>query len=159
LAIASVNVCSLLLVRSETRRREVAVRGALGATHLRLLRQFVTEGMLLAILGCAAGIGVALWVMTLLVHLVPKAMIDHVPFLALVGFNWHTVLFAAGVVLLTTLLLATTPMLRLGFQRIHDGLSEGGRGAAGSMWRRLGANLAVVEMAIAVILLVGAGLL
>ena len=159
LAIASVNVCSLLLVRSETRRREVAVRGALGATHLRLMRQFVTEGMLLAILGCAAGIGVALWLMTLLVHMVPKGMADRVPFLALVGLNRHTVLFATGVVLLTTLLLATTPMLRLGFQRIHDGLSEGGRGSAGRMWRRLGANLAVVEMAIAVILLVGAGLL
>ena len=159
LVIACVNVASLLLVRSESRRREVAVRGALGATHLRLMRQFVTEGMLLSALGCVGGIGVALWLMKLLVHLVPKAMADRVPFIALVGLNSHTAMFALLIAGVTTLMLAVTPMMRLGFQRIHDGLSEGGRGAAGSLWRRLGANLAVVEMAIAVVLLVAAGLL
>lgn len=159
LMIACVNVASLLLVRSESRRREVAVRGALGATYLRLLRQFVTEGMLLAFLGCVGGLGIALWLMKLLVHLVPKTMADRVPFIGLVGLNPHTVLFAACIAAISTLLLATTPMMRLGFQRIHDDLAEGGRGAAGSLWRRLGANLAVIELAIAVVLLVGAGLL
>jgi macrolide transport system ATP-binding/permease protein len=123
------------------------------------MRQFVTEGMLLAVLGCAGGISIALWLMKLMVHMVPKAMADHVPFLALVGFNRHTVLFAAGIVAATAVLMAFTPMMRLGFQRIHDGLAEGGRGAAGSLWRRFGANLAVAELAIAVVLLVGAGLL
>jgi len=159
LMIACVNVASLLLVRSESRRREVAVRGALGATHLRLMRQFVTEGILLASLGCAGGIGVAIWLMKLLVHLVPKTAADHIPFLALVGLNWHTALFAVAIATMTTLLLATAPMMRLGFQRIYDGLSEGGRGVAGRLWKRLGANLAVAELAIAVVLLVGAGLL
>jgi predicted permease len=159
LVIACVNVASLLLVRSESRRREVAVRGALGATHLRLMRQFVTEGMLLAALGSVAGIGVALWLMKLLVHLVPKAMADGAPFISLVGLNPHTVLFAGCIAAVSTVLLATTPMMRLGFQHIHDGLSEGARGAAGRLWKRLGANLAVVELAIAVVLLVGAGLL
>ena len=159
LIIASVNVASLLLVRSESRRREIAVRGALGATYFRLMRQFVTEGVLLSVLGCAAGLCVSIWLMSLLLHLIPKAMLDNVPFLKLVGLNQHTFLFAAFIGLLTSLLLATTPMLRLAFQRIHDGLSEGGRGAAGTLWRRLGANLAVVELAIAVVLLVGAGLL
>lgn len=159
LMIACVNVASLLLVRSESRRREVAVRGALGATYLRLARQFITEGVLLASLGCAGGISVAIWLMKLLVHLVPKTAADNIPFLALVGLNWHTGLFAVAIAAMTTLLLAAAPMMRLGFQRIHDGLSEGGRGAASSLWRRLGANLAVVELAIAVVLLVGAGLL
>lgn len=159
LLIASVNVASLLLVRSESRRREVAVRGALGATHIRLMRLFVTEGMLLASLGCVGGVCVALWLMKLLVHVVPKTMADHVPFIALVGLNFHTVLVAGSITAITTLLLATTPMVRLGFQPIHDDLSEGGRGAAGTLWRRLGANLAVLELAIAVVLLVGAGLL
>lgn len=159
LMIACVNVSSLLLVRSESRRREVAVRGALGATHLRLMRQFVTEGMLLAVLGCVAGFCVALWLMKLLVHLVPKTMAARVPFIALVGLNSHTVLFAGCIAILTALLLAITPMIRLGFQPIHGGLSEGGRSAAGSLWRRLGANLAVVELAIAMVLLVGAALL
>jgi predicted permease len=159
LLIACVNVASLLLVRSESRRREIAVRGALGATPVRLLRQFVTEGLLLAAAGCLAGLGVAVWLMTLLMRLIPKDLADYVPFLRLVGLNAHTGMFAAGVAIFCALLLAATPAVRLSFQDIRVGLGEGGRGAAGRLWQRLGANLVVVELAIAVVLLVGAGLL
>jgi predicted permease len=159
LLIACVNVASLLLVRSESRRREIAVRGALGATPTRLLCQFVTEGLLLAAAGCLAGLGVAAWLITLLLRLMPKDLADYVPFWRLVGLNAHTALFAAGVAALCALLLAATPAVRLSFQDIRVGLGEGGRGAAGRMWQRLGANLVVVELAIAVVLLVGAGLL
>ena len=159
LLIACINVASLLLVRSESRRREIAVRGALGATPIRLVRQFVTEGLLLATAGCLGGLLIGGWLMTLLTRMVPKGMADYVPFLRIVGLNGHTALFAAAVALLSAILLAATPTLRLSFQDIRVGLGEGGRAAAGRLWQRLGANLVVVELAIAVVLLVGAGLL
>ena len=159
LLIACVNVASLVLVRAESRRRETAVRGALGATPSRLVRQFVTEGLLLASLGCAAGAVLAVVMMSLLARLVPKPMAQGMPFLAVVGLNRHTALFAAGSTLIAALLLAATPALRLAFREIHEGLTDGGRGAASRFWRRLGANLVVVELTVAVVLLAGAGLL
>jgi len=159
LLIACINVASLLLVRSESRKREIAVRGALGATSSRLARQFVTEGLLLAFAGCLAALLVAAGVMSMLTHMIPKVMADALPFLGLVGFNAHTAEFAAAIALLAALLLAATPTLRLSFQPIRDGLMEGGRSAAGRFWRRMGANLVVAELAVAVILLVSAGLL
>jgi predicted permease len=159
LLIACVNVASLLLVRAEKRRREIAVRGALGATPARLMRQFVTEGLLLAVAGCAGGLFVATGLMALLTRIVPKAMADGMPFLSIVGLSWHTVLFAACVTLLASGLLAAIPLLRIKLNDLHAGLAEAGRGAAGRLWQRLGANLVVVELAVAVVLLVGAGLL
>jgi predicted permease len=159
LLIACVNVSSLVLVRSENRRREIAVRGALGATPARLVKQFVTEGCLLATFASGAGIVIAAALMRLLAGLVPKAMASSMPFLELVGLNTHTVGFAAGTAVLAALLLTATPVLRLSFQRMRDGLSDGDRGVASQLWHRLGANLVVIELAIAVVLLAGAGLL
>ncbi len=159
LLIACVNVSSLVLARAENRRREIAVRGALGATPARLVKQFATEGLFLAVLGSGAGIIVAAALMRLLVRLVPKDMASGMPFLGGVGLNAHTAGFAVAVAALAALLLAITPMLRLSFQRIRAGLPDGGRGAASQIWRRLGANLVVFELAIAVVLLAGAGLL
>ena len=159
LLIACVNVASLMLVRAESRRRETAVRGALGATPQRLVRQFVTEGLLLAGLGCGAGVLLAIAWMSLLARLVPKAIMQGMPFLAVVGLNQHTALFAAGATLMAAVLLAATPALRLASREIREGLSEGGRGAASRFWRRFGANLVVVELTVAVVLLAGAGLL
>jgi len=159
LLMACVNVASLLLVRSEARRREIAVRGALGATPARLVRQFVTEAFLLAGAGCAAGTLVAVWLMKLLAHLVPKSVETHLPFFGSVGLNAHTAEFAVAVAAGSALLLAAMPVLRLPFQDIREGLNEGGRNAAGRLWQRLGANLVVVELSLAVVLLAGAGLL
>ena len=160
LLIACVNVASLLLVRAESRRREVAVRSALGATPARLARQFVTEGLLLAAVGCGGGLMVAAWTMTLLARLVPKDIAaEAMPYLSRVGINSHTALFAVAVALGAAIVLAATPMLRHRAQRLADNLAEGGRGAAGRFWQRLGANLVVVELMVAVVLLAGAGLL
>jgi predicted permease len=159
LVIACVNVASLLLVRSESRRREVAVRGALGATPLRLARQFVTEGLLLALAGCGAGLVAAAGTIALLKALMPRLMLDGAPFLATVRLNAHTCLFAGAVALMAASLMALTPVLRLAFHDIHGALSEGGRGAASRFWRRLGAHLVVVELTVAVVLLASAGLL
>jgi len=159
LIIACVNVASLMLVRSESRKREMAVRGALGATRTRMMRQFITEGMVLAGAASVAGLLAASWIMRLLIQLIPKSVVIHLPFVDNVRLNSHTWSAAAAVALLATLLLGATPTLRLSFQHIRDGLSEGGRAAAGRFWQRMGANFVVVELVIAVVLLVGAGLL
>jgi predicted permease len=159
LGIACVNVASLVLVRSESRRREIAVRGALGATPARLVQQFVTEGLLLAMAGSVAGFLVAGALMHLLVGLVPKDMAAGMPFLDGVELNAHTAAFAAAIAVVAALLLAATPILRLSFRKVRDNLAVGDRGGSGLLWRRLGANLVVVELAIAVVLLAGAGLL
>jgi predicted permease len=159
LLIASVNVASLLLVRSESRKREIAVRGALGASPRRLVRQFVTEGMMLAGIGCLLGVAGALQFMRLLGKLIPKDMMASMPYLQGLGLNGHVLAFACALAVLATALFAITPIARLQFTEIREGLSQGGRTAAGVVWRRFGANLVVVELATAMVLLVGAGLL
>lgn len=159
LLIACVNIASLLLVRSETRRREIAVRGALGATPARLLRQFLTESLLLSIAGCGAGLFVALIMMSLLRGLFPQRIAGFAPFLNNVGLHAHTGIFAGVGALLAMLIMAMTTALRVAQRNIHDELSEGGRTSAGRFWRRFGANLVVVELTIAMVLLAGAGLL
>ena len=159
LLIACINVSSLVLVRTESRRREIAVRGALGATSAQLVKQFVTEGLLLSVFGSVAGIIVAAGLIRLLARLVPKDMASSMPFLDGAGLNAHTIGFAAAIALLAALLLSVAPMLRLSFQQLREGLCDGDRGAASRLWRRLAANLVVFELAIAVILLADAGLL
>jgi predicted permease len=159
LLISCVNVASLVLVRSEGRKREIAVRGALGATPARLVRQFVTEALLFAALGTLAGLMVAAGLMKLLAGLVPMDMAPSMPFLQGAGLNAHTGAFAAVVALLAALILTATPALRLPLQKVRSGLAEADRGGTSVFWRRLGANLVVVELAIAVVLLAGAGLL
>jgi len=159
LIIACVNVSSLLLVRSESRRREIAVRGALGATPARLLRQFVTEALLLAVAGCGAGVLAAAGMMALLGSVFPQPIAQQATFLTKVGLHWHVWIFAGAVALMAMALMALTPALRLAIRDIHGALSEGGRTAAGRFWKRMGANLVVVELTIAMVLLAGAGLL
>jgi len=159
LAIACVNIGSLLLVRSESRRREIAVRGALGASRMRLARQFVTEGLLLVTLSTVLGIGLAVATLHLLLSMIPTTLILYVPFFRSLAFNSHMLLFATGVAFVAVMLFAIPPMLRSPLNAVRGGLADGGRGSAGTLWRRFGANLVVLELAIAVVLLVGAGLL
>lgn len=159
LLIACVNVASLLLVRSESRRREMAVRGALGASPRRLVRQFITEGMLLASIGCILGIAGAERSMRMLAGLIPKDMMAAMPFLHSLGMNVRVLVFACLLAVGAGAIFALTPILRLRFSEIREGLSEGGRAAAGVVWRRFGSKLVAVELATAMVLLTGAGLL
>jgi predicted permease len=159
LVIACVNVASLLLVRSESRKREIAVRGALGASSARLIQQFAIEGLVLVALGTGLGLISAHWGIQLLTKLIPADMIAYAPYLQGLGLNLHSLAFACTTSLLAAALFSVTPLVRLPFASMREGLAEGSRGSAGTAWRRLGSNLVVVELAIAVVLLVGAGLL
>ncbi len=159
LLIACVNVASLLLVRSESRRKEIAVRGALGASPLRLVRQFVTEGVLLVFGSSLLGLVCAVFASRALLSLIPTDMLLHMPYLRGLGVNFHVVCFALGIALLATAIFSLTPIVRLSFGEMREGLTEGSRGSAGVLWRKIGANLTVLELAIATVLLVGAGLL
>ena len=159
LLIACVNVASLLLVRSENRRREIAVRGALGASRARLSRQFITEGLLLVAIGSILGLASAFGAIRLLLHLLSKDMMQRMPYFDVLGLNFRVMAFAGGVAVLAAVVFSLTPMLRLSVMNVREGLAEGSRGSAGVLWRRLGSHLVVVELAIAIVLLVGAGLL
>jgi macrolide transport system ATP-binding/permease protein len=159
LVIACVNVSSLLLVRSESRRREIAVRGALGASRMRLMRQFLTESLVLVLVGGLLGLLSAGVAMQALLRLISKDMMSSMPYLSGIRLNLHVVTFAIAVSALAAALFAMTPILRLPLTTLREGLTDGGRGTAGTLWRRFGANLVVVELAVAVVLLVGAGLL
>ena len=159
LVIALVNVASLLLVRSESRRREMAVRTSLGASRGRIVRQFLTEGLVLIVIGCLIGLAGAQMVIRLLLKLIPADMMPSVPYLEGAGFNFHVLLFAGAMALFAAFLFAVTPLLRLPKGDPHVDIAEGGRWSAGLSWRRLGSKLVVVEFATAVVLLVSAGLL
>jgi macrolide transport system ATP-binding/permease protein len=159
LVIACVNVSSLLLVRSASRKREIAVRGALGASRGRLIRQFITEGLVLMAAGSWLGLIAADGAIEILTRLISKDMMAGMPYLAGLGLNSHVLLFAGGVSLFAAALFSFAPVVRLPLTKLQEGLSEGGRGYAGTLWRRFAANLVVAELAIAVVLLVGAGLL
>jgi macrolide transport system ATP-binding/permease protein len=159
LVIACVNVSSLLLVRSASRKREIAVRGALGASRGRLIRQFITEGLVLMAAGSLLGLAVADGAIQVLKRLISRDMMAGMPYLAGLGLNSHVLLFAGLISVFAAALFSVAPVVRLPLTKLREGLSEGGRGYAGTLWRRFAANLVVAELAIAVVLLVGAGLL
>jgi predicted permease len=159
LLIAGVNVASLLLVRCESRKREIAVRGALGAGRGRLISQFVTEGLVLIAVGAALGLACAYWAMQLLTRLIPEDMMARMPYLHGLGLNVRVLAFAGAISLLAAVLFSLTPILHFSFPEMREGLTEASRGSSGITWRRLGSKLVVLELATAMVLLVGAGLL
>ncbi|HYL77788.1 MAG TPA: ABC transporter permease [Bryobacteraceae bacterium] len=159
LLIASVNVASLLLVRAENRRKEMAVRSSLGASRGRMVSQFVTEGVVLVISGSIIGLACASWVMQLLTALVPANMMVRMPFLQGLGLHGRVLGFAGIIGLLAAMLFSVTPAFHLSLSTMREGLTEGSRGSAGNAWRRLGSKLVVVELATTMVLLACAGLL
>jgi predicted permease len=159
LVIACTNVASLLLARSESRKREMAVRIALGASPARLIRQFVTEGLVLVVGASMVGLVAASAAMRLLISLIPPDMLSDMPYLQGLGLNLHALIFAAAIGLLAVALFSLAPVSRLRLMTMREDLADAARGSAGTAWRRLGSNLVVAELATAMVLLAGAGLL
>jgi predicted permease len=157
--IAGVNVVSLLLVRFEGRRREIAVRGALGASVARLIRQFVTEAFVLVAVSTVFGLAASFGGMRILLRLLSKDMLMKMPYLQEIGMNRNVLIFAAALAVISLAMFSLAPILRLSSKEMREDLNEGSRAASGTVWRRLGSNLVVVELAVAMVLLVGAGLL
>jgi predicted permease len=159
LAIACINVVSLLLVRSEGRKRELAVRSTLGASNGRLIRQFVTEAFVLVAVGVSGGLLAAAGGIRLLFGLMSEDMRARMPFLDAVGLNWRVVSVAVLLALGAMLIFTLAPAVRVRFADLREGLAEGSRGSSGNAWRRLGFKLVIFELATAMVMLVGAGLL
>lgn len=154
LLIGCVNVANLLLARAATRRREVAIRAAIGGGTWRIVRQLLTESMVLALVGGLAAIALAYLGIRLFVAFGPP----NVPRLQDAGLQTEVLLFALGITLLTGLVFGIAPALRAGRENLLDSLREGGRNSLPPSRDRLRGMLVVGEIAVAVVLLVGAGL-
>ena len=154
LAVACVNVSNLLLARSTARTREYAVRAALGAGRWRLLRQSLTESLLLSLAGGGLGLLLAAWVTRAALDALPTGL----PRADEVELDVRVLLFTLGVSLLTGVLAGLAPALKTSQGRLSETLKEGGRGASGGRGRAQGA-LVALEMALALVLLIGAGLM
>lgn len=155
LLIACLNVANLLLVRASRRNREIALRAALGAKRIRVVRQMLTESFVLALGGAIFGIPIAMWALKLFVSLNAQ----HLPRIENAGLDGNVLLFTAGIALLTSVVFGLVPALRASSPNLTEFMKEGRGTTASGSHQRLRGALVVTETAIGLVLLVVAGLL
>ena len=153
LLIACANVAGLLIARGASRRRELAVRTALGAGRGRLMQQLLTESVVLALVGGALGLLVAAWTLQLLIGFAP----ENLPRLADVALDWRIALFAFGATIAVGIIFGLTPALQSSRPELNADLKDGGR--SGTSRTGLRNVMVVAQVALALVLLIGAGLM
>ena len=156
LLISCVNVANLMLARASTRGREIAVRQALGATRARLIRQLVTESLLLFVLGGIAGFAILFFARKFLLRLVPESL----PHLNDISISWHVLVFAIVVSVIAGVVFGLAPAWLVGRFDLTSALRQEGRGSKGSRERSRARQILVVsELALSLVLMISAGLL
>jgi putative ABC transport system permease protein len=155
LLIACANVANLLLARSAARQKEIAIRAAMGASRGRVLRQLLTESILLSAIGGIAGLLLSIWLTDVLISIVPEGA----PRLDQVGIDYRVLAFALGVSAFTGILFGIVPALQASKLDVTSALKEGGRSAEGHRRTSARSLLLIGEVALSLMLLVAAGLL
>ena len=153
LLIACANIANLLLARATARKKEMAIRTAVGASRWRLARQLLTESVLLSLIGGGLGLALARWGVDLILYISPNA----IPRSGEIGLDWRVVGFTIGVSFLTGLVFGLLPAIQAGDVDVHETLKESGRGTSTRQWLR--SFLVVGEVATTLVLLIAAGLL
>lgn len=157
LLIACSNVANLLLVRATVRQREVAVRAAFGAGRLRLVRQLLTESVLIGLVGGVLGIAFAYWGIRWIELSIPAA--EQQPYWMVFSIDGPVLLFTLGIAIATGLLFGLAPAVQALKTELHETLKEGGRGAGGSLRKnRLRSSLVIAQVALSLVLLITASL-